>query len=297
MSGASALKRFNKKTVPVPAAVLNALSDDSAATMSASAVAEQRRERQMRNERNETAEKGESARKQKAVDRTLKAKTRAQRDSYLNPSKLKWLGLMVAVSALAIPVLLALLDSFSFSSSNIVSLSVTRPEELTKIYFGSESWVIACVSGSASVPALLKKVAPLAEGKFNVGQINCNAKLPSGKSTLQRFNLQPLPGSNDITFVVANGRRPVVANIGFFENQLGDDKQRAGVEDRLLSYLVEITGPAHVKRIKWAYEFRTQCMNKANCIVLVNDGQELEDKYEGVLAPVCICVLCVCVSV
>ena len=49
-----------------------------------------------------------------------------------------------------------------------------------------------------------------------MGLLDCNAKLPSGQSTVQRFSLSATAGSSELVFYVANGAKPQVVPMGYF---------------------------------------------------------------------------------
>jgi hypothetical protein len=114
-------------------------------------------------------------------------------------------------------LLAVLFQAFAAPRKHIELLSPTNATQLKTVFFSGDPWLVQCGSqadlaaaavegglGAHEVVELaLPKLAPVAR----VGLLDCAKKLPSGKSTLDRFRLD---SSLDPTLLlVANGQTPV----------------------------------------------------------------------------------------
>lgn len=63
---------------------------------------------------------------------------------------------------------------------------------LKKVFFSGEPWLVECLSNrssSGSASSLMEEAAPKLGSGISAAVMNCDAVLPSGKTTLERFKL------------------------------------------------------------------------------------------------------------
>ena len=157
-------------------------------------------------------------------------------------------------------------------------LSVENKEQLEKVFFSGQPWLILCNDGSRPVHSVFTEVAQAARSshEFHTGVLDCNAKLPKGKSTLEKHKIKPASKKDSHQAILCvNGKcKPVPQNYLY----------KSAVKEGLLAYTRD--------KIKLQYgiikndkSFET-CMKskKGSVIVAVNDT--LSEYGKGQLASI-----------
>eukprot|EP00967_Tisochrysis_lutea_P055577 scaffold69937_cov31-Tisochrysis_lutea.AAC.2 len=101
----------------------------------------------------------------------------------------------------------AALVYFVFFSSKIGTLHADNAEVLKAVFFSGEPWLVEC--GRSGSPVLYQAESSLPKGT-RAAILDCDATLPSGKTTLERFKISPNKRGPTI-LMFANADRPVVA--------------------------------------------------------------------------------------
>ena len=108
---------------------------------------------------------------------------------------------------------LLLLGGVVNGAAEVEMLGRGSADELKAVFFSGEPWLIHCISAAVkeepaelALHAVVRAALPALPSELRVGLLDCGKKLPSGKTTLQRFKLD---SSLVPTLVLAaNGRPP-----------------------------------------------------------------------------------------
>lgn len=158
-------------------------------------------------------------------------------------------------------------------------------EQLKAVFFSGEPWLVHCATraelaaaakdegAEALLPAVVRAAAPRLPDEVRVGVLDCSKKLPSGKTTLQRFKLD---GSLSPTLVlVANGRAPrqvtsaLLSKHGSSSALFPTPRQQAAA---LVSFVAAAIEP-RVAALSKTEHLTAHCLRRKLCAVVMSDGE------------------------
>jgi hypothetical protein len=118
-----------------------------------------------------------------------------------------------------------------------VKLSVDNPVKLKEVFFSGQPYLVLCNDGVEAVHSTFEQVAKSVaySREFKTATLDCNAKLPSGKTTLERFKIKPLPkkSKKHLALVFYNGnKKPKQVPFGYLSD--------TSVKESLLTWTKEL---------------------------------------------------------
>lgn len=102
-------------------------------------------------------------------------------------------------------------------------------------------------------------------GLLTVNTMDCYAPLPSGKSVLERFNLNPTPQHTALAFYTANGDRPLLLSPSLYTDL-------SPAPSRILQHLRSVMA-TRVHRVTSDAEAEQWCWKKKHCALLLHEGK------------------------
>ena len=100
---------------------------------------------------------------------------------------------------------------YSWFVPNYVRLSVDDPAKLKEVFFGGKPYLVLCNDGEQAVHSIFTEVSRSVSysREFKTAILDCNQKLPSGKTTLERFKIKALPkkSKKHLALVFYNGNK------------------------------------------------------------------------------------------
>jgi hypothetical protein len=157
----------------------------------------------------------------------------------------------------------------------IEKLSSDASNELKQVFFSGDSWIIICSEYTqAGLDSKLIAAASFLSVSFpdadlHLGTINCSTYLPSGRSILQRFKLDP---HAPVVFAVAHGNKPVQA-------------PRRNLEDALqISWWMRQKTKPRLWPVRNSSTLATRCLSRKTCVVFLHKSPPLlEDQASLIL--------------
>lgn len=145
--------------------------------------------------------------------------------------------------------------------------------ELKQVFFSGDSWVIVCSDANQVgldhklIAAASFLTATFPDAGLRLGTVNCSYYLPSGRSILQRFKLDPKP---PIVFAVAHGNKPMQA-------------LRRNLEDalQLSTWMRQKTRP-HLWPVRNNTALATRCLSRKTCVVFLHKSP-LPDEQSAIM--------------
>lgn len=149
-----------------------------------------------------------------------------------------------------------------FMSSKVVAVSTSDSAALKEIFFSGAPWLVQCTKDKKASQVLRD-----AEGSLkttNLGLIDCDAALPSGKTLFQRFKLSP-PSSCPVYLAAANMEKPQIVPC----NELRSGSHLAAWATKATA--VKVYAPTTTSA------FDSQCLKKQWCAILLSAASRLND--------------------
>ena len=169
--------------------------------------------------------------------------------------------------------------AFSAPKKSLELLSPTNATQLKAVFFSGDPWLVQCGSktdlAAAATDATLgaHEVVELAMPKLSavakVGLLDCAKKLPSGKSTLDRFKLDA--AIEPTLMFAANGNSPVqlapsmLAKHGLASTLFPTPRQQAGA----LAALVKSRSEKKALTLTKSQHLHEHCLKKKYCALLL----------------------------
>eukprot|EP00050_Salpingoeca_kvevrii_P018070 m.70452 g.70452 ORF g.70452 m.70452 type:complete len:402 (-) comp7880_c0_seq1:219-1424(-) len=143
-------------------------------------------------------------------------------------------------------------------------LSVSDPEALKEVLYSGAPWVVVCTNKNGDVPRLVQDAAPLLQ-TLDIGTalLDCSAKLPSGKTTTEKFRLST--SESVVAFFAGNDRRPTQI-MGPALNNADVFVKKANELAQLVHYSPKSTS-----------ELQSSCLGRKKCVLVLSRGG-LSDK-------------------
>ena len=98
---------------------------------------------------------------------------------------------------------------YSWFVPNYVRLSVDDPAQLKEVFFGGKPYLVLCNDGKQAVHSIFTEVSRSVSysREFKTAILDCNQKLPSGKTTLEASNRLPKKSKKHLALVFYNGNK------------------------------------------------------------------------------------------
>ena len=97
---------------------------------------------------------------------------------------------------------------YMYMASKTIRLSVDDAAALKSVFLSGQPWLVECSSGGPS--DVLYRAESKIKAPVKTALLDCSKKLPSGKSTIERFKLKT-PGKGPFIIGVSNLELPVTA--------------------------------------------------------------------------------------
>ena len=94
---------------------------------------------------------------------------------------------------------------FFFMRSKVVALSPSDSAKLKSVFYSGEPWLVECTKTKNASP-MVYAAESLLKG-VQIGTLDCSAPLPSGKTTFEKFKINP-PSYGPVLLAAANTERP-----------------------------------------------------------------------------------------
>jgi uncharacterized membrane protein YgcG len=164
-------------------------------------------------------------------------------------------------------------------------LSPTNATQLKAVFFSGDPWLIQCGSkadlaaaaagdvGLGAHDVLEIAMPALAKLPAELGLLDCEKKLPSGKSTLDRFKLDG--GVSPMLIFAANGLAPVqivpsmLAKYGGSSNLFPTPRQQAAA----LVALVKSRATPQAFTFTKSEQMHAHCLKRKHCVLWLTEGE------------------------
>jgi hypothetical protein len=153
-------------------------------------------------------------------------------------------------------------------NNNTTRIASDDAAAVRQVFQSGEPWVVWCVNGTLPTPVIAYDAADEAYKSqtpataFKTGIMDCGLPLPSGKSVFDRFNLD---AKNTHAFVVANGGKPSMLPLAYFQGAKASSKLIRFVRKRIQVRTHTITSTKFL---------RDKCANRKWCALVLRDGKK-----------------------
>ena len=154
------------------------------------------------------------------------------------------------------------IGAYLLMRSHVVALSPNDTASLKSVFYSGEPWLVECTKGRKASPMVYS-----AEGALKgvqIGTLDCDATLPSGKTTFDRFKLRA-PSYGPVLLAAANTERPQIA-----------PRNALTSTDALVTWGKAVT-KAKMYAPTTSAQFDAQCVRKPWCLVVVTATGRLSD--------------------
>jgi hypothetical protein len=157
------------------------------------------------------------------------------------------------------------------SANGVTTISTQNSTSMADLFFGGEPYFVQCAT---EVEPLHRSFTEAANDLVTSGitpvALDCHEKLPSGKSTAERF----FPGktivrSESFFFVVANRQKPRSINM---KNVVSSES--------LVNFIADATKPKMIS-VAGREDFREHCLRRQQCAVVVYDGNMTSEEVSS----------------
>ncbi|OQR85163.1 hypothetical protein ACHHYP_12180 [Achlya hypogyna] len=176
-----------------------------------------------------------------------------------------WLALS-AVGSIIVALFAGFFIQFSYSETRMHLIHLDDAALVRRVFKSGEPWVVLCANADSVIPEVFDKASERLLGKVQIGVLDCNDRLPSGKSVYDKFSIR-----RDITptvFTVANGEKPKQ----LFLNYLQKSKALAA------QALVQTAKELH--EVQTTGQLQDKCLSKANPCMLVFRGPKKFEPFQ-----------------
>lgn len=157
------------------------------------------------------------------------------------------------MSAILGPLAALIAYRMVMGGSPVTFIDATDETMLRRVFFSGEVWAVAC-ENSDNFEAVASRLA----SEFHFGVLDCEAKLPSGRSTMKRFKLE--------------NTKPVV----FVANGVQTTQLPAVRSEYDLVREIRLAATRRPVEVKNDETFRDRCLSKPLCLLVLRGGSELE---------------------
>ncbi len=157
------------------------------------------------------------------------------------------------------------------SANGVTTVSTQNSTSMADLFFGGEPYFVQCAT---EVEPLHRSFTEAANDLVAAGitpvALDCHEKLPSGKSTAERF----FPGktivrSESFFFVVANRQKPRSVNM-----------KSVVSSESLVNFITDATKPKMIS-VAGREDFREHCLRRQQCAVVVYDGNMTSEEVSS----------------
>ena len=156
---------------------------------------------------------------------------------------------------------------FFFMRSKVVALSPSDSAKLKSVFYSGEPWLVECTKTKNASP-MVYAAESLLKG-VQIGTLDCSAPLPSGKTTFEKFKINP-PSYGPVLLAAANTERPQLV-------------PRNTLTDKDLAPWVKGATKAKLYQPSSGTQFDSQCVRKPWCLVVLTASGRLADAERGAL--------------
>lgn len=226
--------------------------------------------RKRRNEAKEAKEAADLSRVEKAKKR-LQGKVEAK-DTRRTPMW-KYALMLIMLMGGGIQVLMPAVEAvMDLTRHRYVTLDIANSAaDRHAVFRSGQPWVVYCKSEGGSVDKVFSTAGGYATrdgSDLNFAVMDCNSILPSGKTVLERFDL------NSTMFSVANGGKPQNIPAAWFPR-----KESAG---KLVEYALAQTKRVKAKNVKYTKQLQKFCVSKKYCTAFLHYGK-MNDQQKTML--------------
>ena len=147
--------------------------------------------------------------------------------------------------------------------SKALVLTPSDTAGLKEVFFSGQPWLVECTSAGSPSSVMYAAESKLRD-PVRPALLDCGAKLPSGKTTLERFKLKA-PSHSPFIIAVANLEKPQVAG-----------RDIVASPEALAKWASSMT-KARVLTPNSPSQFEQYCLNKRWCVAVVSAGSRLVD--------------------
>lgn len=191
-----------------------------------------------------------------------------------------WLGAVASgKESLTVVQLLGLLSSavaiaavsfgvYLLTRSSVQALDASDTASLRRVFFSGDPWIVECTSRGRASPMVYEAESSLRG--VAMGTLACDAKLPSGQTTFERFKLTA-PSYGPVVLAASNMERPQIA------------PKTALASAATLTAWAKGATKAKLFNPSSGAQFESQCARKPWCLVVLTAGSRLADSERKAL--------------
>uniref|UniRef100_A0A7S2BH57 Uncharacterized protein n=1 Tax=Florenciella parvula TaxID=236787 RepID=A0A7S2BH57_9STRA len=168
-------------------------------------------------------------------------------------------GLSLAQTGVALAVVIVAAGWWYLGQGNLTYLKPSNTDKLKEVFFGRDPWVVICTN--SSVHEVFEGASTKVKD-VNFGVLDCNAQLPSKKTTMQRLKLEK---KKPVMFYSAYGRKP---------RQL--QPKLLSSEYSLVRELRAL-GMMHAVKVKDTMHLQEACLSRAACGLVLTTSGNVDD--------------------
>ena len=179
-------------------------------------------------------------------------------------------------------MLAAALVCAASEQQSVELLSATDPAQLKEVFFSGNPWLVQCgtkadvsaaiVDGGFGAHAVVEKAVPSLPKGVKVGLLDCYRKLPSGKTTIDRFKLDNTV--SPLLVLAANGKtQQITASMlnkhGLAQLLFPTPRQQAGA---LASFVKAKSDPKAYSATS-SEHIQSLCLKRKHCAIVLMDKE------------------------
>lgn len=146
--------------------------------------------------------------------------------------------------------------------SHVIALSPEDTPALKHVFYSGEPWLVQCTKDRKAAPLVYAAEGSLPDVK--IGTLDCDALLPSGKTTYDRFKLNA-PSYGPVVLAAANTEKPQIAPRNVLSSA-----------EALATWAKGAT-KAKMYSPTTSAQFDAQCVRKPWCLVVLTATGRLSD--------------------
>ncbi|OQS04296.1 hypothetical protein THRCLA_03461 [Thraustotheca clavata] len=176
-----------------------------------------------------------------------------------------WMAISVVFAIIA-ALFVGFFVQFSYSETRVHMIQLDDDTHVHRVFKSGEPWVILCANPDSVLPEVFDKASERLVGKVNVGVLDCNDLLPSGKSVYNKFGIR-----RDISptiFTVANGEKPKQIFLNYLQ------KSKALASQAIAQTAKEF------HELQTTTQLQEKCLSKSSPCVLVYRGKKKFETFQ-----------------
>jgi len=185
-------------------------------------------------------------------------------------------------SARSALLLLLTARSASAQQKHVELLRAADAAQLKEVFFSGEPWLVQCgtkadisaaiVDDGFGAHAVVERAASGLPKEVKVGLLDCHKKLPSGKTTVERFKLD---GSiSPLLVLAANGKTVQITPSALTKHGLGSSLfPGARTQAVALASYVKAKSEPKVYQATTSEQLSTLCLKRKHCVIVLLDKE------------------------